>query len=307
MKKIFWTLAIATTICSCTNSNNAKNDKIVVPLRDGLVKLSEANSLLASSATTGTKSPYVDSLAISIDLNEPYQSNLLKIYEMQLAVAEETSIAWINTAVRKYMQSEDTLVYTNDNSEKDASSFRRAIIQSLVDAQSSLETCQSEETIDLQDLSTLSFDVLNAYNTFFFCYYFVTDNKDYLTFLSGNSQIINNLKTYADSLFNCGLLSDEEAFELASTLESTAFLITMGTLSFNILWNDYEKETQQYADFFNSYSEKTIASLLESKESCDFNKFSGNEYMKYMAQASKYKAEIMNLVIDSFKNLNAEE
>lgn len=294
-------LGFTTLLYSCTNSNYTQNDKTITPIRDGIAELAKADYWL-SGTENNTLYKFVDSITNTIDNKDPYETNLLKIYEMQYAIANGIAYKWVNTAVNKYMASDSTLVLTNNSAEKDKESFHKAIIQSLLTADESLYRNINQNEKNLHSLNSLSFDVLNAYNTYFFCYYFVTDNQDYLTFFSNNSQKINTLQSYADALFTIGQLSDKEAYKLATTLESTAFLITMSTLSFNILWNNYEEETQQIADFFNQYSEKTIKALSENNfEDCQILS-SEKDYLEYLTQAAIYKKRIMELVIDGFKH-----
>lgn len=302
MKKYFLLLLTTTVILnSCNDTNHTKNNDVIIPLKDGLTILSKADSLITEN-DNNMLCNYVDSLASTIDYKEPYESNLLRIYEMQYSIANGIAFTWANASVKKYMASDGNVVLSNNSNEKDEISFRQAIIQSLLTANESLNTCYSQSEIDLHSLGKLAFDVLNAYNTFFFCYYFVTDNQEYLTFFSSNSQTINTLQSYADALFTIGQLSDKEAYKLATTLESTAFLITMSTLSFNMLWNIYKEETQQIADFFNQYSEKTIKALSENNfEDCQILS-SEKDYLEYLTQAAIYKKRIMELVIDGFKH-----
>lgn len=300
--KIFKVLAAAILLSSCTSTNDTLNQKAITPLSNGLIELSKANSLLTETGSNTILINYVDSIASTISLNNTYESNLLKIYEMEYSIANGIAYTWANTAVKKYLTSDNTVVLTNNSTGKDENSFRHAIIQSLLTANESLNYCNKQEDFDLQSLNKLAFNVLNAYNTFFFCYYFVTDNQDYLTFFSNNSQTINSLQSYSDALFTCGQLSDNDAFKLASTLESTAFLITMSTLSFNMLWNNYEEETQKCADFFNKYSETTIKALSENDfEECTILS-SEKDYLEYLTKAANYKKQIMELVIDGFKH-----
>lgn len=300
-KNIIIVLAATALFCSCTNSINTKNGKTITPICDGLKELANVDYWL-----TGTENSllteYVDSVASTIDNNDIYENNLLKIYEIQYAVANGIAYKWVNTAINKYMASDSTLVITNNSTKKDEESFHKAIIQSLLTANESLNTCYNQSETNFHSLNKVAFDVINAYNTFFFCYYFVTDNQDYLTFFSNNSQTINTLQSYADALFTIGQLSDKEAYKLATTLESTAFTITMSTLSFNMLWNIYEEETQQIADFFNQYSEMTIKALSENNfEDCQILS-SEKDYLEYLTQAAIYKKRIMELVIDGFKH-----
>lgn len=296
----FFLLATA-LFCSCTDSTDTQNGKTITPLCDGLTELAQADYWL-TGIENSILTEYVDSVASTIDMKCSYEYNLLKIYEIQYAIANGVAYKWVNTAVNKYMTSDSALVITNNSTEKDKESFHKAIIQSLLTANESLNRNQNQSEINLHSLNSLAFDVLNAYNTFFFCYYFVTDNQEYLTFFSSNSQTINTLQNYADALFTCGQLSDKEAYKLASTLESTAFLVSMGTLSFNILWNKYNDEIQPIADFFNQYSETTIKALSGNAfESCQILS-SEKDYMEYITQAANYKKRIMELVIDGFKH-----
>lgn len=299
-KKIINILLATALFCSCTDSNRTQNKKVISPICDGLKQLAQADYWL-----TGTKNDflceYVDSLANTIDNKDSYENNLLKTYEIQHSIANRFAYKWVNTAISKYMSTDSTLVITNNSAGKDKESFHKAIIQSLMTADESLNRYLDQSETNLQSLNDVAFDVLNSFNTFFFCYYFVTDNQDYLSFFSSNSQAVNLLQQYADTLFTCGKLSDNEAFKLATTLESTAFMITMNTLSFNTLWTKSEEEAQQIADFFNQYSETTIKSLsVKNFEDCQILS-SEKEYMKYLTQAANYKKQIMELVVDGFK------
>lgn len=296
MKKILFVVAIAAVLCSCNNEDRAKQ-RSINSLKNAVINLSKVNSLLNNSQSVPYKSVYVDSIANTISRSMSYEQKLLKIYEMEYFIANEVAYVWVNTAVDKYMNSDSTNVIMSDGGGKNADRFRLAIAQNLIDAQTQLNICYAENPLSLRDLSEMSFAALNSYNTLFFCYYFLTDNLQYLQFFSRNSEKVNTLKNYADTIFSCMDVPRDVAFKMAETLESTAFIITMNTLSFNILWNQYPDKMDQMADFFNSYSEQAISTFFDTPDKREIVMFDGKEYAEYLDQATKYKVELMEMVV----------
>ena len=290
------TIAFAATFCCCNNTEKPKQE-IISKYSHELVEFSKISSLISGVSTSGRPTISVDSIAKTINPKDTYERKLLKIYEMQFTIANELSYAWVNMSMDKYLHSNDAVVSLSNTNEKDSLSFRKAIVQNLIDARSTLEECYDHT--DLRTLSELSFATLKAFNTFCFCYYFVTDNTDYLTFFSSGSEKVDALSSVADSLFTCGDITEKEAFEMAATLEASAFITTMNTLSFNILWSKNADKMQQMADFFNKYSEKTTTCFFES----DFKEpvFSKNEYIEFLSQSTDYKVELMEMVINSLR------
>lgn len=302
MKRMIFLLAIAATMCAC-NSENRTKQRSIDKLSKEIVKFSKINTLLSGASSTGLESVYVDSIANTIKKRNGYEQNLLKIYEMLFMIANETAYPWVNSAIEKYMGSDSTNVIMADGGERNETRFRLAIAQNLIDGQAQLNTCQAQNQLDLSDLSTMSFLALNSFNSFFFCYYFITDNIDYLQFFSKNSEKVNNLMNYADTIMSCPDIPRNEAFKMASTLEATAFLITMNTLSFNMLWNNNADKMDEMADFFNTYSEKAISSFYENSDKSLIEIFEDKEYTEYLDQATDYKVELMNMVIDELIKL----
>lgn len=296
MKHLILCLTIATVMCGCNSIDRAER-RSIDKLSHGVTNLSKINSLLCGDETI-VKSVYTDSIANTIKRNMSYEQKLLKIYEMEYAIANELAYVWVNSSVDKYMQSDSTNVVMMNSDQKNADRFRLAIAQNLIDAQTQLNICNAENPVSLRDLSEMSFAALNSFGTFFFCYYFITDNTDYLQFLSRNSEKVNNLRNYADTIFACADVPREEAFKMASALESTAFIITMNTLSFNALWNNRTEEMDTMADFFNSYSERAISTFFGATDKSEIIMFEGNEYADYIDKATEYKVELMNMVID---------
>ena len=296
MRKLLLPLAFAAIVCSCTNTEKAKQE-VVSKYSHELVEFSKISSLVSGVSATGRPSISVDSIAKAINPKDSYEFKLLKIYEMQFTIANELSYAWVNLSMEKYLHTNDAVVSMSNTSEKDSASFRKAIVQNLIDARSTLEDCYAQT--DLRTLSNLSFATLKAFNTFCFCYYFVTDNIDYLTFFSSNSEKINALNAFADTLFACGEMTDREAFELAAPLEASAFITTMNTLSFNLLWSKNADRMQQMADYFNKYAELTTSTFYES----DFSTpaFKKGEYLEFLKQSTDYKVELMEMVIKSLR------
>ena len=291
-------IAIATVFCSCNNSEKTKQE-VINKYSQELVEFSKISSIVSGVSNVGRPSINVDSIAKTIDPKDTYEHNLLKINEMQFTIANELSFAWVNMSLDKYLHTDDAVVSLSNTNDKDSTAFRKAIVQNLIDARSTLEECYDQDELSLRSLSNLSFATLKAFNTFCFCYYFVTDNIDYLTFFSSSSEKVDALSSVADSLFACGELSEKDAFEMASTLEAAAFMSTMNTLSFNILWSKQADKMQQMADFFNKYSEKTSSAFFES----DFVKpiFDKNEYLTFLTQSTDYKIELMEMVINSLR------
>ena len=297
MKRILTFIAIAMVICSCNNEDRTKQ-RSINNMKNAIVNFSKLNSLLNGSSEKGVKSVYVDSIARTIKRSYSYEQKLLKIYEMEFAVANETAFAWVNSSVEKYMKSDSTNVIMSNGEQKNETRFRLAIAQNMINAQTQLNICNAENPLSLYDLSEMSFAALNSFNTIFFCYYFLTDNTKYLQFFSRNSEKVNNLSSYADTIFACADVPREEAFKMATTLESTAFIITMNTLSFNALWSKYSDKMNQMAEFFNSYSEKAISTFFETSDKSTIVMFEEKEYAEYLDQATKYKVDLMNMVIN---------
>ncbi len=291
-------IAIATIFCSCNNSEKAKQE-VISNYSQGLVEFSKISSIVSGVSNVGRPSINVDSIAKTIDPKDTYEHNLLKINEMQFTIANELSFAWVNMSMDKYLHTDDAVVSLSNTNDKDSTAFRRAIVQNLIDARSTLEECYDQEELDLRSLTELSFATLKAFNTFCFCFYFVTDNTDYLTFFSSSSEKLDAFSSVADSLFTCSELTEKDAFEMAATLEAAAFINTMNTLSFNILWSKNSDKMQEMADFFNKYSEMTRMSFFESafKEPI-FNK---KEYIEFLKQSTDYKVELMEMVVNSLR------
>ena len=291
-------IAIATVFCSCNNSEKAKQ-KVISKYSQELVEFSKISSIVSGVSNVGRPSINVDSLAKTINKKDSYERNLLKINEMQFTIANELSFAWVNMSMNKYLHTDDAVVSLSNTNDKDSTAFRKAIVQNLIDARSTLEECYDQDEPDLRSLSELSFSTLKAFNTFCFCFYFVTDNTDYLTFFSSSSEKLDALSSVADSLFTCGELTDKEAFEMAATLEASAFINTMNTLSFNILWSKNSDKMQEMADFFNKYSELTASCFFDSafKEPI----FSKKEYIEFLKQSTEYKVELMEMVLNSLR------
>jgi hypothetical protein len=291
-------IAIATIFCSCNNSEKAKQE-VISNYSQGLVEFSKISSIVSGVSNVGRPSINVDSIAKTIDPKDTYEHNLLKINEMQFTIANELSFAWVNMSMDKYLHTDDAVVSLSNTNDKDSTAFRRAIVQNLIDARSTLEECYDQEELDLRSLTELSFATLKAFNTFCFCFYFVTDNTDYLTFFSSSSEKLDAFSSVADSIFTCSELTEKDAFEMAATLEAAAFINTMNTLSFNILWSKNSDKMQEMADFFNKYSEMTRMSFFESafKEPI-FNK---KEYIEFLKQSTDYKVELMEMVVNSLR------
>ncbi len=289
--------AVAASMFSCNSENRAKQQSID-KLSQGIVNFSKMNSLLSGPAGKSVNSEYVDSIASTIKKRNGYEQNLLKIYEMEFSVANEMAYPWVNSAIDKYMGADSTNVIMSDGEGRNETRFRLAIAQNLIDAQTQLNICQGQNPLNLSDLSAMSFAALNSFNTFFFCYYFITDNTDYLQFFSRNNEKVNNLRNYADTIMSCPDIPIDEAFKMASTLEATAFIITMNTLSFNMLWNNQQEKMDQMADFFNSFSEKAIATYYETADKSKVKMFDDNEFTEYLEQSTEYKVDLMNMVID---------
>ncbi|MBO7477810.1 MAG: hypothetical protein J6U04_07755 [Salinivirgaceae bacterium] len=288
--------ALAASMCACNSENRAKQ-RSIDNMSKGIVNFSKINSLLSGPAGPGVKSLYVDSIAKTINHKLGYEQNLLKIYEMLFMVANETAYPWVNSSIDKYMGADSTNVIMADGEERNETRFRLAIAQNLIDGQAQLNLCHSENPLNLSDLSAMSFLALNSFNSFFFCYYFITDNIDYLQFFSKNNEKVNNLMNYADTIMSCPDIPREEAFKMASTLESTAFIITMNTLSFNMLWTNQSEKMDQMAEFFNSYSERAISTYYGTADKSQIEMFEEKEYVEYLDQATAYKVELMNMVI----------
>jgi len=286
-------------MCGCNNSDRAERQSIN-KLSHGLVKLSEINSLLNGSSQ-GVKSTYVDSIASTIKRSMSYEQKLLKIYEMELAIANELSYAWVNSSVNKYMSSDSTNVIMTNGDQKNADRFRLAIAQNLIDAQTQLNICKAEKSVNLRDLSEMSFTALTSFNTFFFCYYFLTDNIKYLQFFSHNSEKVNNLKNYADTILADKEMTEKEALRMASALEATAFTITMNTLSFNTLWNEHSARMDEISDFFNTKSELVISTFFETSDKRELEFMSEKEYIDYLNKATKYKLELIDMVVQEIR------
>gem|GEM_PF-4949976 len=299
MRQLILCLAVATVMCGCNNSDRAERQSIN-KLSHGLVKLSEINSLLNGSSQ-GVKSTYVDSIASTIKRSMSYEQKLLKIYEMELAIANELSYAWVNSSVNKYMSSDSTNVIMTNGDQKNADRFRLAIAQNLIDAQTQLNICKAEKSVNLRDLSEMSFTALTSFNTFFFCYYFLTDNIKYLQFFSHNSEKVNNLKNYADTILADKEMTEKEALRMASALEATAFTITMNTLSFNTLWNEHSARMDEISDFFNTKSELVISTFFETSDKRELEFMSEKEYIDYLNKATKYKLELIDMVVQEIR------
>ncbi len=299
MRQLILCLAVATVMCGCNNSDRAERQSIN-KLSHGLVKLSEINSLLNGSSQ-GVKSTYVDSIASTIKRSMSYEQKLLKIYEMEFAIANELSYAWVNSSVNKYMSSDSTNVIMTNGDQKNADRFRLAIAQNLIDAQTQLNICKAEKSVNLRDLSEMSFTALTSFNTFFFCYYFLTDNIKYLQFFSHNSEKVNNLKNYADTILADKEMTEKEALRMASALEATAFTITMNTLSFNTLWNDHSARMDEISDFFNTKSELVISTFFETSDKRELEFMSEKEYIDYLNKATKYKLELIDMVVQEIR------
>ena len=297
MKRIMIFIAFAVVVCSCNNEDRAKQ-RSIDNMKKAIVNFSKINSLLNGTSEKGVKSVYVDSIASTIKRSDSYEQKLLKVYEMEFAVANETAYAWVNSSVEKYMKSDSTNVVMSNGEDKNENRFRLAIAQNMINAQTQLNICNAENPLSLYDLSQMSFAALNSFNTIFFCYYFLTDNLKYLQFFSRNSEKVNNLSSYADTIFACADVPRDEAFKMAVTLESTAFIITMNTLSFNALWSKYSEKMNQMADFFNTYSEKAISTFFETADKSSIVMFEEKEYAEYLDQATNYKIELMNMVIN---------
>lgn len=289
--------ALAASICACNSENRAKR-RSIDNMSKGIVNFSKINSLLSGPAGPGVKSLYVDSIARTINHRLGYEQNLLKICEMLFMVANETAYPWVNSSIDKYMGADSTNVIMSDGEERNADRFRLAIAQNLIDGQAQLNLCHSENPLDLSDLSAMTFMALNSFNSFFFCYYFITDNLDYLQFFSKNNEKVLTLMNYADTIMACPDIPREEAFRMALTLESTAFIITMNTLSFNMLWNNQSEKMDQMADFFNAYSERAISTYFETTDKSQIEMFEEKEFVEYLDQATEYKVDLMNMVID---------
>lgn len=288
--------ALAAAMWACNSENRAKQ-RSIDNLSKGIVNFSKINSLLSGPAGPGVKSLYVDSIAKTINHRLSYEQNLLKIYEMMFMVANETAYPWVNSSIDKYMGADSTNVIMADGEERNETRFRLAIAQNLIDGQAQLNLCHSENPLNLSDLSAMSFLALNSFNSFFFCYYFITDNIDYLQFFSKNNEKVNNLMNYADTIMACPDIPREEAFRMALTLESTAFIITMNTLSFNMLWNNQSEKMDQMAEFFNTYSELAISTYFNTADKSEIQLFSEKEFVEYLNQATAYKVELMDMVI----------
>ena len=297
-------IAIASVFCSCNNAERAKRE-VISNYSQELVEFSKISSIVSGVSAMGRPSINVDSIAKTIDKKDSYEYNLLKINEMQFTIANELSYAWVNMSMNKYLHTDDAVVSLSNSSEKDSTAFRKAIVQNLIDARSTLEECYDMTEPDLRSLSELSFATLKAFNTFCFCFYFVTDNTDYLTFFSSNSEKLDALSSLADSLFVCTELTDKDAFEMAATLEASAFINTMNTLSFNFLWSKNSDRMQQMADFFNKYLDKTTACFFDAayKEPI----FSKNEYIEFLKQSTEYKVELMEMVLNSLRQSFKQE
>lgn len=305
MKRLLFFLTIATfaaVMCGC-NSEKRTKQRSIDKLSQGIVNFSKINSLLSGPAGTCTESIYVDSISNTIKSHNSYEQNLLKINEMLFMVANEMAYPWVNSSIDKYMKSDSTNVIMSDGEGRNENRFRLAIAQNLIDGQTQLNICHAENPVSLYNLSAMSFAALNSFNTFFFCYYFITDNTDYLQFFSRNSEKVNNLKNYADTIMACRDIPRDEAFKMASTLESTAFIITMNTLSFNMLWNNQAEKMDKMADFFNSYSEKAISTYYETANKSEIVMFEEKEYAEYLEQATTYKVDLMNMVISELIEL----
>jgi hypothetical protein len=305
MKRLLFFLTIATfaaVMCGC-NSEKRTKQRSIDKLSQGIVNFSKINSLLSGPAGTCTESIYVDSISNTIKRHNSYEQNLLKINEMLFMVANEMAYPWVNSSIDKYMKSDSTNVIMSDGEGRNENRFRLAIAQNLIDGQTQLNICHAENPVSLYNLSAMSFAALNSFNTFFFCYYFITDNTDYLQFFSRNSEKVNNLKNYADTIMACRDIPRDEAFKMASTLESTAFIITMNTLSFNMLWNNQAEKMDKMADFFNSYSEKAISTYYETANKSEIVMFEEKEYAEYLEQATTYKVDLMNMVISELIEL----
>lgn len=296
MRKLLFMTAIAAIMCSCNSEDQAKQ-RSINDMSKGLVEFSKINDILSGASKNGNVSIYVDSIAKTITRKLSYEEKLLKIHEMMFTIANETAYPWVNSSVEKYMASDSTNVTMADSDERNANRFRLAIAQNLIDAQTTINMCKDENPVNLHDLTDLSFEALNSFNTFFFCYYFITDNMQYLQFFSSNSEKVNNLKNYADTIMSCKEIQSDLAFKMASTLEATAFTITMSTLSFNTLWNNHSEKMEAIADFFNKYSEMTISAFSETSDKSKIEIFNDNEYTEYLKTATKYKTELMDMVV----------
>jgi hypothetical protein len=53
----------------------------------------------------------------------------------------------------------------------------------------------------------------------------------------------------------------------------------------------------QMADFFNSYSEQAISTFFDTPDKREIVMFDGKEYAEYLDQATKYKVELMEMVV----------
>lgn len=299
MRQLILCLAVATVMCGCDSSDRAERQSIN-KLSHGVVKLSEINSLLNGSSK-GVKSTYVDSIASTIKRSMSYEQKLLKIYEMEFAVANELSYAWVNSSVNKYMSSDSTNVTMTNGDQKNADRFRLAIAQNLIDAQTQLNICNAENPVNLRDLSEMSFTALTSFNTFFFCYYFLTDNIKYLQFFSRNSEKVINLRNYADTIMADKDIPGKEALKMASTLESTAFIITMSTLSFNTLWNDHSERMDEIADFFNTNSELAISTFFDTSDKSKLEFMNEKEYVDFLNKSTQYKLELIDMVVQEIR------
>ena len=302
MKRLFFLIAIAAVMCGCNSEDRAKQRSIDNMSR-GIVNFSKLNSLLSGPAGDVANSVYVDSIASTIKKRNGYEQNLLKIYEMLFTVANETAYPWVNSSIDKYMGSDSTNVIMADGEARNANRFRLAIAHNLIDGQVQLNTCYAQNPLNLSDLSAMSFLTLNSFNSFCFCYYFITDNTDYLQFFSRNSEKVNNLMNYADTIMSCPEIERDEAFKMAMTLESTAFIITMNTLSFNLLWKNQSNKMEQMTEYFNTYSERAIATYYETPDKSEVKMFEDKEFVEYLDQATNYKVDLMNMVIDELTKL----
>ena len=297
-------IAIATVFCSCNNAEKAKQE-VISNYSQGLVEFSKISSIVSGVSSVGRPSINVDSLAKTINKKDSYERNLRKINEMQFTIANELSFAWVNMTMNKYLHTDDAVVSLSNSNDKDSTAFRKAIVQNLIDARSTLEECYDQDEPDLRSLSELSFATLKAFNTFCFCFYFVTDNTDYLTFFSSSSEKLDALSSLADSLFTCSELTDKDAFEMAATLEASAFINTMNTLSFNILWSKNTDRMQEMADFFNKYMDRTTTCFFESVDKEPI--FSKSEYTEFLKQSTEYKVELMGMVVSSLRQTFQQE
>ncbi len=136
-------------------------------------------------------------------------------------------------------------------------------------------------------------------SSFYFCYYFITDDINYLNFFSQNSSLIDFIHHCSDTLYTLNI-SDEQAFRLSTLLEATAFTVTVNTLSFNTIWSKHKDEMQQLADFFDNYS-SPIMQALDPTSNMRMPEFDYDEYLGYMKEITAKKAELIDLMLRTLR------